>query len=251
MKIDFDGELRRRMEDACLLPSDHPIQREVRDEIADAGDREQQEWLELQRVNEELRLELHDVTPPNGLERRLMGIPLSSALHPRLLRVPRGAISAVLVISAVLAVMMIWPRGSSTDGSIARLASLVAQDHSARPELTVLADELQRAVERLQPIAPFEIRLKVVPVAATLIGGRICHFVEGPLILTRWQASDHELSMYQLRLADFGIPPNLPQREINSSADHEKKIHCLVRLWSDEQFAYAIVTDVTVSGDGA
>ena len=251
MKGDFDGELRRRMEDACLLPTDHPLQREVRDEITAAGDWTQQDWLELQRENEELRLALHDVTSPTGLEQRLIDIPSTSTRHPRLFRVPLGVSAAILMIIAVLAVVMIWPRGSSTDGSIAHVASLVAKDHSSRPELTVLSDEPQQAVDRLQPSAPFEIRLNAIPDAATLIGGRICNFDEGPLILTRWQTSDHEFSMYQLRLADFGIPPNLPQREIISPAGHENKRHCRVRLWSDDQFAYAIVSDVTASEDGA
>ena len=251
MKGDFDGELRRRMHDATMLPPSHPIQQEVRRDIAAAGDWAQEEWLELQRESEEGRLALHAVTLPAGFEQRLLDIPNTSVQRHRRRRFPFPAVAAVLMIAAVSAVVVTWLHLQSAERSITRVVSLVAIDHSSRPELMVLADETRHIVERMQPSAPVEIRLTAAPIAATLIGGRICSFDEGPLILTRWHTAEHEISLYQLRLADFGLAPNLPQREIDAPAGDEDTRHCRVRLWSDDHFAYAIVTDAPASDNGS
>lgn len=237
------------MRDATMLPPDHPIQEQVRRDITEAGDWAREEWLELQRESEDVRLTLLTVTQPTGLEQRLLDIPMTSAQRRR--RVPFVAVAAVLLIVAVSAVVMNWPLVQSSEQSITRVASLLAIDHSSRPELTVLADEEQGVVEKMQPIAPFEIRLTAAPAAATLIGGRICRFDEGRLILTRWITDGHELSLYQFRLADFGLAPHLPKREIDALSGDENKGHCRVRLWSDDQFAYAIVSDAPAPDNGS
>ena len=251
MKGDFDGELRRRMHDATMLPPDRPIQQRVRRDIADAGNWAHEEWLELQQESAEVRLALHAVALPTGLEQRLLDIPMTSAQRHRRRRVPFAAVAAVLMIVAVSALVVSWSHESSTNRSITRVASLMAIDHASRPELTILADETWGIVEQMQPIAPFEIRLAAAPIGATLIGGRICRFDAGPLILTRWHTAERELSLYQLRLADFGLAPNIPRREIDTFAGDEDKGHCRVRLWSDDHFAYAIVSDAPVPEDGS
>ena len=251
MKGDFDGELRRRMHDATMLPPDHPIQQQVRRDVTDAGDWAQEEWLELQRESEEVRLALRAVTLPAGLEQRLLDIPNTSVQRHRRRRFPFAAVAAVLIIVAVWATVVSWPHAQSTERFITRVASLVAIDHSSRPELTVLVDDTRGIMEQMQPIAPFEIRLTAAPIAATLIGGRICRFDEGPLMLTRWRAGGRELSLYQLRLADFGLAPNLPRREIDAPTGERDTRHCRVRLWSDDHFAYAIVSDGPAPEDGS
>lgn len=249
MKGDFDGELMRRMEEASLLPSDHPKRREVREEVASVGGWAEKEWLRLQAEPERLRGLLLDVTAPAGLEQRLLDIPSNMARRLQRLRWPFGAAAALLVIAAVVVVMSVQPVGDSTDQSLVRIATLVAADHMERPELTIAGDDRQRLVSALQARAPFEVRLPSPTANGSLLGGRICRFDEGPLVLTRWRRGDHDISMYQIRLTDFGLPPNLSRHEIEPPDQGSAAGLCRVQLWSDDRFVYATVTDAAWPDD--
>lgn len=249
MKGDFDGELMRRMEEVSLLSSDHPKRQEVREAVASAGGWAEKEWLRLQAEPERLRGLLLDVTAPAGLEQRLLDIPSNMNRRLRRLRWPFGAAAALLMVAAVVAVMSVRPFGDSADRALVRIASLVAADHMKRPELTVAAADEQRLVAALQARAPFKVRVPTAVANGSPVGGRICRFDEGPLVLTRWRRGDHEISMYQIRLADFGLPPNLPRQEIDPPDQGSVAGLCRVRLWSDDQFAYATVADAAWADD--
>jgi len=244
MRGDFDGEMRRRMEDASMLPHDDPRRLAVSEEIASAGGWAQEEWLRLQAEPERLRYALREITAPPGLERRLLEIPTGVTRRRRRLHLPLGAAAVLLVIAAVAIVVSVRSSSSSADQSFMRLASLVVADHAKHPELTVLAVHREQLVSDLQPRAPFEVRLPDASPGGTVLGGRICSFDECPLVLTRWRSGAHESSMYQLRLADFGLPPNLPPKTLTGDDGAMQRIgRCRIRIWSDAEFAYAVVSD--------
>lgn len=247
MKGDFTGELRRRMDEVCLLGPEHPDHQEVLTEVAKAGDWAKQEWLNLHQENEHLRIALCEVALPGGLDPRLMEIPatLKQCANPfRLRQSLVAAIAAMLMIAGLIAVILNWPDAAPVEDSMRHVASLVADDHSSHPELTFKASDPSRITAMLEPNAPFPVRLGIPLKGANLVGGRICKFKEGPLVLTRWQTGGQEISMYQLRCADFGLPPNQPQRELNPTFADERPVSCRVTLWTDDQFAYAMVADV-------
>ncbi len=247
MKGDFSGELGRRMEEASLLPPDHPDHVRLISTIAATGDLAKRRWLDLHRENEQFRLALPEVALPVGLEQRLLEIPSAREQSTRRFHLPFrrvAATAASLAIVGTIAVAVIWSRASPLARSVEHVALLVAADHSSRPQLTVEVSEPAQAVAMLQPQAPFTIRMAPPRGKAELIGARLCRFNEGPLVLTRWRANGLEISIYQFRRADFGLPANLPEREMIPTLSDGKRSGCCVRLWTDDQYAYAIVQDV-------
>ncbi len=247
MKGDFAGDLRRRMEEVCLLPTDatdEPARKQLLDEIAAAGDWAMQEWAELHRENERLRVMLRDVSPPEGFESRLLAIAATSRTRRHALHRPLGLAAAILMLLTAGVIVMTW-RGapSATESTVAHVVALVARDHDSRPKLVVETSDPIEATRSLESKAPFDIRLVGAPAGAELVGARVCSFPEGPLVYSRWRdvgGEDEELSLYQIRLSDFGLPPDLPPQELRSS---EAGGRCRIRLWSDNQFAYAVVRD--------
>lgn len=231
------------MDEACLLPSDavDDPTRQLLDEIAAAGDWAVQHWAELHRENERLRVMLRDVSPPEGIESRLLAIPMTSRMRRHALRRPLGLAAAILMLLAVGAIVMTW-RGAptTTESTIAHVVALVAHDHDSRPKLVVETSDPIEAARSLEAKAPFDIRLVGAPAGAELVGARVCSFPEGPLVYSRWRDRDKELSLYQILLSDFDLPPDLPPQEFRSS---EAGGRCRIRLWSDNQFAYAVVRD--------
>ncbi|MCI0363322.1 MAG: hypothetical protein L0219_05535 [Phycisphaerales bacterium] len=249
MKGDFTGDLRRRMEEECLLPTDavdDPATRQLLDEIAAAGDWAAREWAELHRENERLRVMLRDVLPPEGLESRLFAIPTTSRMRRHALRRPLGLAAAILLLLTVGAVVMKWQGARTrTDSTIAHVVALVAHDHELRPTLVVETSDPVEAARALETKAPFDVRLVGAPIGAELVGARVCSFPEGPLVYSRWRdvgGQDDELSLYQIRISDFDLPPDLPPQEFRSS---EADGGCRIRLWSDNRFAYAVVHDAS------
>lgn len=241
------------MEEASLLSAappnavDDAARGQLLDDIAAAGDWALQEWAELHRENERLRVMLRDVSPPEGLESRLFAIPTTSRMRRHALRRPLGLAAAILLLLTVGAVVMKWqgapPGGTRTDSTIAHVVALVAHDHELRPTLVVETSDPLEAARALETKAPFDVRLVGAPIGAELLGARVCSFPEGPLVYSRWRdvvGQDDELSLYQIRLSDFDLPPDLPPQEIRSG---ESGGRCRIRLWSDGQFAYAIVRD--------
>jgi hypothetical protein len=247
MKPDFTGELRRRMEEAVLLPADHAEYSAVLEAIAQAGDWAAQDWAALHGENELLRARLQAVHPPEGLEARLLAIPTVGA--PRSLRmgVPAVLAAAVIVILAVAAAWLPRLSAPAADPAIALVAHRMVEDHLSDPHLTIETSDPAAAAAALESTAPFEFRVVPPAAGAALIGARICSFPEGPLILTRWRRDDHQVSVYQIRLADFGVPPNLPPREIVPAGTSGAAATCRVTLWTDDRFIHAVVRD---AGDG-
>jgi len=245
MKADFDGQLTRRMEDAAMLPPEHPMRSEVERDVREAGPWAQRQWEALLRENDALRHRLAEPTLPAGLEDRLLRIPETAPKRWR--TVPAPALAAAVI--ALLAIVSLLVVNRSHDArhtdTIAGLAALIAADHSSHPELTVRTDDPEHIIDQLKDNAPFEIHPAVAPASATLLGARICRFEQGPLVYMRFIDAGEEISMYQLRLSDFNIPANLAARNIMSASTTDRPAKCRVRLWSDQRFAYAIVRDET------
>ena len=100
-----DLELQRRMAEAAALPPHDPYRIETARLVTEAGDWAEQQWLELMREDEQLRLDLQHVDPPVGLIDRLLAVPDQTAPRDSRLRNSLGWAAAVAAMLALATVM--------------------------------------------------------------------------------------------------------------------------------------------------
>ena len=236
-------DLPAAMDDAALLPEDDPRRRQVLRRLEDADSRIQLAWADRLREVERLRLALRHVDVPGGLEQRLMGIPATVRRGWRLTRWRGAAVLAAAVITTAAIVTLL--RTSST-GTIAdaasRLAALAINDHAGRPILTVMTED-PREVEAQLAAAAFAVRIPALDERYTLLGGRVCSFGTRPIVYTRWRKDDHDHSLYQVRLTDFGLPGDLLPTTVTTPPTPGNPIGHRVVIWARDVFAYALVCD--------
>ncbi|MCH8210228.1 MAG: hypothetical protein IIB99_02535 [Planctomycetes bacterium] len=238
-----ENDLRRRMEDAASLPPDDPSRQEVLRRIEEAGTWAEQQWLELLMENEQVRLALRHIQPPQGLEEELLLIP--SPTVPRRwftrTRLLSRSVAATYLLLAV-GFGLIWlqhrpPLSEATQ----HLAMLAIRDHVKRPELTVQSTDRSEIEARLKPLAAFPISIPTLNSGYELVGGRVCKFDSRPIISTRWQYRGRDHSLYQVRLGDFDLPREfVPQVVTAPSIPPNPGAHRVV-IWSDGQCAFALV----------
>ena len=77
----------------------------------------------------------------------------------------------------------------------------------------------------------------------TLLGGRVCSFGSRPIVYTRWRKDNRDHSLYQVRLADFGLPVNMLPTTVTTPPTPGHPIGHRVVIWAQEAFAYALVCD--------
>ena len=240
-------DLLAAMEDAVLLPEDDPRRREILQRLDDADPDIQLAWADRLRESERLRLALRHVEPRGGLEERLLRIP-GTVRRPWWGWRPTGWRSAAVLAAAIIttATIVALLRTSST-GTIAdaasRLAALAITDHAGRPVLTVTAAVPREVEAGLTTLAPFAVKVPALDEPYTLVGGRVCSFGSRPIVYTRWRKDNHDHSLYQVRLADFGLPEDLLPTTVTTPPTPGHPIGHRVVIWARDVFAYALVCD--------
>ncbi len=240
-------DLLAAMEDAVLLPEDDPRRREILQRLDDADPDIQLAWADRLRESERLRLALRHVEPRSGLEERLLRIP-ATVRRPWWGWRPSGwRTAAVLAAALVTTASIIGLLRTSSPGTIAdaasRLAALAIEDHAGHPVLTVTAAGPREVEAGLTTSAQFGVRVPALDDPYTLVGGRVCSFGSRPIVYTRWRKENHDHSLYQVRLADFGLPEDLLPTTVTTPPTPGNPIGHRVVIWAEEAFAYALVCD--------
>jgi len=188
MNLQEREQLRRDMDEAVLLPEDHPTRKQVMQRVQQAGDWAEEHWVELVAINERMRLELPQVTPPTGLTERLLAITSTTQTHrrsPAKRRAFTGAFAAMLVIGLLV---WQWPSGPGDGATAAQtLAQLAAADHLRGPAMTVRSsnpDEVKTALDATTALA---VHMPDLGGDYRLEGGRICKFDQCPVVYTCWR----------------------------------------------------------------
>ena len=73
--MDKKKDLRRSMGEAAVLSREDPQRQAIEGKIAREGGWAKQEWLDLLKEDEQMRLELQRVPSISGMEERLLAIP--------------------------------------------------------------------------------------------------------------------------------------------------------------------------------
>ncbi len=236
-------QLRRRMGEVAALPHEDAKRLAVVRQISQVEGPLEQEWLELLREDERMRLELARVTPPPDLEQRLLAIP--QQIKPRtrwLLRTSRwvSALAAVLVIGLALwgVTAMKNHRLSRTLGDIATLAMA---SHETQPDLAVASSDWQVVRTALDGSLYFPIDRPKLDPSFKLLGGKVVKLAGASMVYTRWESAGRTYSLYQFCGKDFGINAPVARQEI--SPRPSPKARCNVIVWTEDHCDYALVID--------
>lgn len=231
--------LRRLMEEAAALPPDDPARKQVEEAVSTAGRKAEEEWLELLRFDEKLRLCFQRVPAAPRLEDDLLAIPDQK---PR--RGPFGpvrrrwrpmAVAAALIL-VVGASSLLVGRGGGKTAALQNVALLAMGEHMEESALTVETRdplELQRA---LAAEIPFPVVIPSMDRRLSLIGGRRCTLGSHTVVYSRWRDGEARYSLYQFRPQEFRIPNTVEPTSVPGEPGR-----CRVRLWTEKGRGYALV----------
>ena len=240
--------LYRRMEEVATLPADDPLRQQVVEQIAEQAPELEDNWLELLREDEQLRLELRRVDIPAGLAETLMTIPESdhvSRSHRRLVLWSVSSLAAaVVIISVIWSVAML----GSVDVDQARqaLATLAAKRHMDQPTLTVPTADAKLIETTFQNHLPYEVRMPQLDASFQLVGGAASTLDGQPVVYSRWTRGDQVYSLYQFCAADFSLPDELVRQALTCPNPAAPDRPCRVVIWTEDHCAYALVNEVSV-----
>jgi len=241
---------RRAMEEAALVPENDRSRRELeaRLDIESEGD-DRETWLTILAQNESLRKSLDNVELPAGLLTRVRAVRGPSRPSRRFPVSARTAAlgAAASLLLAAIGIQVVRPEVRAPEATH-ELATIAAMDHAARPKMTVTTDDPDVLVMALRDSVPFQIHIPNPAPGATLLGGRRCSFGDQPIVYTRWRTESGDIALYQMEHEAFELKPHLAPVSVEMSDDASPGSHCRVRVWSDERFAYVIVTDDHGSG---
>lgn len=236
-------ELRRRMAEVSLLPHEHPERQALVREISGVDGPLEQEWLDLLREDERMRLELARVNPPPWLEERLLAIP--GQHHPRaktwLFRW-MGAMAAVLVVGLGVWWAVAAARTHEQSAALEDFALLAIAADDGRPALSVTTSDWQALHVALEGEVPYPLQrpAKLSP-GLRLIGGKAMTLAGHKVVYTRCQADGKTYSLYQFCAPDFGLRRPLERRAVAPRVSQSGQSRVIV--WSEGHCDYALVVE--------
>jgi len=243
MNLQEREQLCRAMADAVLLPEDHPTRKQVMQRVQRAGDWAEEHWVELVTMNERMRLDLPQVTPPAGLTERLLTITATTQTRRHSSAKRRafaGAFAAMLVMGLLV---WQWPAGSGEDVAAAQtVAQLAAADHLREPAMTVRSSNPDEVVTALNAATALAVRMPDLGEDYRLEGGRICKFDQRQVVYTCWRRNGQIHSLYQFEPDVFGLTRGFSriQTIIRPSLDSRAQ---RVEIWSEGPNGYVLVCD--------
>lgn len=250
-------KLRRRMGEIASLPACDEQRREVESVIADEGSWAENEWLDLLREDEALRLELRRVETPPGLHERLHRIP-EQTMSKESSRMNFGWwLSAAAAVAVLLASWQLFaipeteshsaPPPTSFRTSISEVSSFAVatmdqylNSPKLRPEERVsnprvltkkLSRELGYAV--VMPATRLQDNY-------TLLGGRVATIRQIKTAYTLWQRDKLEYPLVQFEPTALNLTANEKCRTVCVPGFHRMQNGlCDVLVWSEEGRGYA------------
>ncbi len=242
-------ELLRLMEEAVILPPEDPQRQAVETAIAGEEAWAKEEWLDLLREDELLRLELRRVSSPAGLEQRLLSIP-EEVRRPGLF-VPRwfGVAAAILVFAMGAGLLRHFHKAAGFSEQINNIALFAASDHVNNHLLAMKMGDKTAIVTHLSKQVPFKVKIPNLPSGFQLIGGRKCSLGTRTVVYTRWKWRQIGYSLFQLCPKDFDLPDAFPRQIVSTKGPAMAGEPCEILIWAENGCAYAIVTGSRSSMD--
>lgn len=245
-------ELRRRMEEACALPPDHPCRLAVCEAVCEAGEEAEQLWLDLLREDEQMRLTLRRVDCPPGLHERCRAICdevdpqdgiLARLARATPLRTGLGMAAAFALVLAVwVTVQALDPAVNPVEAATQNLVRVTTETHRNPPDLQVHSNNRLDVEQALADASfPYPVSLPNLGKEYELIGGAALTLDHKPVIYTRWRGGDREYSLYQYCPILFEMDRAIPYQRFLESAAAANGSPVDVMTWSANHCAYALV----------
>ena len=233
--------LRRRMGEVAALSPDDPQRQAVVRQISQVDDVLEREWLELIRADERMRLDLARITPPPGLQERLLAIPNQAAVRGRWMFRPSrwiSALAAVLLLAAGL-----WGWTSVKKHQEARAVKLVATitmaSHETEPEVAMVSSDWEKVRLTFQPSVYYPLDLPTMDPSWKLVGATVMQLGGKTMLYTRWERAKERCSLYQFCGKEFGVNAPVPRQELKPVANANVK----VIVWTENHCDYALVIE--------
>lgn len=229
--------LRQAMAEAALLPPEDAIRRSIEEDVARTGKWAQEEWLALLREDEELRLAVRQVPVPPGLEAQLLLIPDSTTLP----RMKRSRLMRYVAALAAVVLLGIWGASSleTVETRLDRLAALALADHAGEHPLAIVASDPGQVGKELTRNLGFPISVPSLGAGYRLQGGRPCKLGGRRVGLTVWNTGRGKGSLFQFKLADFGLSRLMGRCVLRPPGSTE----CRVVIWPEGPMGLALVEE--------
>ncbi len=238
--------LRRMMAEAALLSPDDSKRREVESLIAGEASWAEKEWFALLEEDESLRIELQRVPVPSSLEKTLLAIPEER----RFLRIslprlrPGWALAAAFSVCITVVVgLHLWKAQGDLSTRLNTLALLAMSDHVGEHPLDVKTASPLVLAERLREIVPFTILLPDMGPDFSLLGGRKCVLGSRPVVFSRWNGPEGEVTLIQFDPEDFALPDELTMLTVQPEFPAAREHPCVTTIWVEEGRGYVRVAD--------
>lgn len=244
MSPDGREQLRRRMEEAAALPHEAPQRLAIVREISQIDVSLEQEWLELIREDERLRLELARVQPAPDLAQRLLAIPDQSRPRRRWPSPPKSlwlsAVAAMLIVAGT-AVFVMTSRSHRFQRRLDDIATLTMASHDTQPQLAITTDDWNAVKASVQTALYYPVDRPKLDPSFKLIGGGIVKLAGASMMYTRWERGGKLYSLYQFCGKEFGLHAPLARQVIERKLT--PKTRCNVTVWTEGHCDYALVSD--------
>ena len=234
-------QLRKAMGEAASLPPEDIIRRNVEASISSAGQWAEKEWLEILSQDEHFRIALRKFEVPSGLKQKLLAIPDQKFPKPKVSRQLSLKYLAYAVAAALIAATVAVIIFSQKEPDLNQIAMLAINDHINNRNLKIVTNDPEDFKNKITGLVPFEVNTPDFGGNLKLSGGRPCKLGSHPIVYSLWNKANGEFSLFQFRLADFGLS-NMAESKIvkpQSQATKNEKSECLI--WSKGSFGYILI----------
>jgi hypothetical protein len=246
MRSNDKETLRRMMAEAALLSPDDSKRREAEALIAGEASWAEREWFALLEEDESLRLDLQRVPVPSSLKKTLLAIPEERRLlrisFPRLRRGWALAAAFSICVSVVVGVHFLT-QPADLSAHLNTLALLAMSDHVEEHPLDVMTTSPVELAGRLKEIVSFRILFPNMGPEFALLGGRKCVLGSQPVVFSRWNGPEGEVTLIQFDPADFSLPDRLARQTIKPEVPAARRHPCVATIWVQEGRGYVRVAD--------
>ncbi|MHC4884933.1 MAG: hypothetical protein ACYTGH_07605 [Planctomycetota bacterium] len=236
------SELRAAMNEASLLGPDSSLRHQVESDIQQAGTWAEEEWMDLLKEDELLRLELRRLDAPEGLRARLRRIP-KDLPQSRILRFIRPLSIAATVLLLIGTGLFLTPQeeGRIDELALQNIVAMASDDHLNDRRVALNTNDAAELVRALQTEVGFEVGMPTAQPEGVLIGGRRCRWAGCHVIYSLWKSRGKLQSLIQFCPKQFKLPGSMKRRTIEFSQPGHPELATQVVIWAEDGKGFAKV----------